>query len=153
MAFERKNNKIDPNKLSGSKKNIKPLEPKINTEIKSKKITDTPEIIFNKNHKKNDKTSTSIRIKSEAIDMLKKISKENDLSMNAIINDFLNQIYDENTKEFKIDIPKKNIEKIETIPTKISTEISTALKKESSYRNMVVGEYFSELILKAFSNN
>jgi len=152
MTFKRQNSKIDASKVANSTKTeiripIPTKDIKTKDNINNKEI----EIILPHGKKKRkNNTATSIRINQKAMNILSKKVKENDTNLNAVINSFLEQIYNRDTKDFKINIPKKEVRKAETIPTTIATEIAKSLKIEASYRNMSVGEYFSALFFEAF---
>lgn len=158
MAFKRQNSKIDAFQVAHSS-NIEVKSPIEKLEIESTKHINTKDGIDTKtikiilphgNKKRKDTTATSIRINQKAMSIMLKKIEENNTNLNAVINSFLEQIYNKDTKDFKINISKKEIQKTETIPTTIATEIARSLKTEASYRNMSIGEFFSALFIEAF---
>ena len=98
------------------------------------------------------KVSTSFPLTQGASDLLSKVNKINkDLKANTTINMVLESCYDPATKSFNEDIPEKQLEKNVTYSVQIAKKYKDALLKEAKKRNMTVGEYLSELILRKVS--
>lgn len=98
------------------------------------------------------RVSTSFPLTQDASDLLSKVNKINkDLKANTTINMVLESCYDPATKSFNEDIPEKQLEKNVTYSVQIAKKYKDALLKEAKKRNMTVGEYLSELILRKVS--
>ncbi|MGL5245910.1 MAG: ribbon-helix-helix protein, CopG family [Sarcina sp.] len=110
----------------------------------------SPKISLKKIKKKHKKIATSIRLNEESLELLRELTIETGNNRNNIINDILEQLYDESSGKFIIDIEKrKHKQKNDTIPVTIREDIQQALKTNAELRNMNVGEYFCKLFLKA----
>ena len=95
------------------------------------------------------KVSTSIALTPNASDILSMVYKhDSTMKSNTTINKVLEICYDADTKTFKQDIPAKEVEQNINHSIQISKKHKDALTKEAKKRNMTVGEYLSELIIK-----
>lgn len=147
MSFKRENNRIDAKGVTTVDKNIKIKEAVVLEN--NNKVTETKIIFPQGNQKKKNTTSTSVRLSSSAFERLIKQTEESELSINATINSFLEQVYNEDTKDFKIEIETQEKNKNTTCAVTLREDISKALKKQALKRNVSVGEYFSKMFLKA----
>lgn len=100
------------------------------------------------------KVSTSVALTSEAHAVIGEVFElNNTMKANTTINEVLKACYDNESKEFKQDIPAKETKKNYNYPIQISKKYKDALSKEAKKRNMTVGEYLSELIVKTVKFN
>lgn len=147
MSFKRENNRIDAKGVTTVDKTIK-IKEAVVLETNNKG-TETKIIFPQGKQKKKNTTSTSVRLSPTAFERLIKQTEESELSINATINSFLGQVYNEDTKDFKIEIETQEENKNTTCAITIREDISKALKKQAIKRNVSVGEYFSKMFLKA----
>lgn len=100
------------------------------------------------------KVSTSIALTPEANDILLKVMKLDDsMKANTTINKVLETCYNPETKTFKQEIPIKDVSSNINYSVQISKKHRDALAKEAKKRNMTVGEYLSELVLRTIKFN
>ena len=100
------------------------------------------------------KVSTSIALTPEANDILLKVMKLDDsMKANTTINKVLETCYNPETKTFKQEIPAKDVSSNINYSVQISKKHRDALAKEAKKRNMTVGEYLSELVLRTIKFN
>ena len=100
------------------------------------------------------KVSTSIALTPEANDILLKVMKLDDsMKANTTINKVLETCYNPETKTFKQEIPVKDVSSNINYSVQISKKHRDALAKEAKKRNMTVGEYLSELVLRTIKFN
>ena len=150
MSFKRENNRIDAKGVTNIDKNTKIKEADVlKNNNKVTEITETKIIFPKSKQKKKNNIPTSVRLNPIAFERLIKQAEESELSINATINLFLDQIYNEDTKNFKIEIEKQEENRNTTCTATIREDISKALKKQAIIRNISVGEYFSKMFLKA----
>ena len=98
--------------------------------------------------------STSIALTPEANDILLKVMKLDDsMKANTTINKVLETCYNPETKTFKQEIPVKDVSSNINYSVQISKKHRDALAKEAKKRNMTVGEYLSELVLRTIKFN
>lgn len=99
--------------------------------------------------KAESKVSTSLALNSKANNIINRVFELDDtMKANTTINKVLETCYDAETKSFKQDIPVKEIEKSFNYSIQIAKKYRDALAKEAKKRNMTVGEFLSELIIK-----
>ena len=99
--------------------------------------------------KAESKVSTSLALNSKANNIINRVFELDDtMKANTTINKVLETCYDAETKSFKQDIPVKEIEKSFNYSIQIAKKYRDALAKEAKKRNMTVGEFLSELIVK-----
>lgn len=158
--------KKDDKDFFGSRKNVN-LNTGINKERKEElinssknpvKIDDKPRyyekfIIQHKDElKPKVKTkTTTLYLEDEILALVNdEVEKDSNLTINAIINQFLEQYYNPDLDKFMIDVPAKE-KKVEFkgIPIKAPINALNALKVGAKERNMKIGEYFTEMFKKA----
>lgn len=124
-------------------------EVQINTDNeswKNVKVIKLSKKLDNKNLK-----GTSLNLSESAADILKnKIIETNNNSVNVIIREFLEAVYDPKIKGFKVKIEAKPNIKKKTTPVQLPADILEALKIQAKIHNMTVGEYFSEIFIESF---
>ena len=99
--------------------------------------------------KAESKVSTSLALNSKANNIINRVYElDETMKANTIINQVLEKCYNPETKSFKQDIPVKEIEKNYNYSIQIARKYRDALAKEAKKRNMTVGEFLSELIVK-----
>ena len=99
--------------------------------------------------KAESKVSTSLALNSKANNIINRVFElDETMKANTIINQVLEKCYNPETKSFKQDIPVKEIEKNYNYSIQIARKYRDALAKEAKKRNMTVGEFLSELIVK-----
>ena len=99
--------------------------------------------------KAESKVSTSLALNSKANNIINRVFElDETMKANTIINQVLEKCYNPETKSFKQDIPVKEIEKNYNDSIQIARKYRDALAKEAKKRNMTVGEFLSELIVK-----
>ena len=99
--------------------------------------------------KAESKVSTSLALNSKANNIINRVFEiDETMKANTIINQVLEKCYNPETKNFKQDIPVKEIEKNYNYSIQIARKYRDALAKEAKKRNMTVGEFLSELIVK-----
>lgn len=99
--------------------------------------------------KAESKVSTSLALNSKANNIINRVFElDETMKANTIINQVLEKCYNPETKSFKQDIPVKEIEKNYNYSIQIAKKYRDALAKEAKKRNMTVGEFLSELIVK-----
>ena len=99
--------------------------------------------------KAESKVSTSLALNSKANNIINRVFElDETMKANTIINQVLEKCYNPETKSFKQDIPVKEIEKNYNYSVQIARKYRDALAKEAKKRNMTVGEFLSELIVK-----
>ena len=99
--------------------------------------------------KAESKVSTSLALNSKANDIINRVYElDETMKANTTINQVLEKCYNPETKSFKQDIPVKEIEKNYNYSVQIARKYRDALAKEAKKRNMTVGEFLSELIVK-----
>lgn len=104
--------------------------------------------------KADTKVSTSIALTPEANDILLKVMKLDDsMKANTTINKVLETCYNAETKTFKQEVPAKDVSSNINYSVQISKKHRDALAKEAKKRNMTVGEYLSELVLRTIKFN
>lgn len=99
--------------------------------------------------KAESKVSTSLALNSKANNIINRVYElDETMKANTTINQVLEKCYNPETKSFKQDIPVKEIEKNYNYSIQIARKYRDALAKEAKKRNMTVGEFLSELIVK-----
>ena len=99
--------------------------------------------------KAESKVSTSLALNSKANNIINRVYElDETMKANTTINQVLEKCYNPETKSFKQDIPVKEIEKNYNYSIQIARKYRDALAKEAKKRNMTVGEFLSELIIK-----
>ena len=101
-----------------------------------------------------DRSRNRLALTPEANDILLKVMKLDDsMKANTTINKVLETCYNPETKTFKQEIPVKDVSSNINYSVQISKKHRDALAKEAKKRNMTVGEYLSELVLRTIKFN
>ena len=94
------------------------------------------------------KTNMSIILEEMSKSDLDIIVKQKNKKANALVNNFLEEIFDRKTGYFKIDIEAVKQENSTATTYSVAKDIADSLKKEASKRNMSTSAYFCKLLNK-----
>jgi len=94
------------------------------------------------------KTNMSIILEEVSKSDLDIIVKQKNKKANALVNNFLEEIFDRKTGYFKIDIEAVKQENSTATTYSVAKDIADSLKKEASKRNMSTSAYFCKLLNK-----